>query len=62
MVPFDIAEAETELSEGAFIEFSGPPYATDKLTKYIMLFVLPALAGCCCSGDFLYGNIGSGRC
>lgn len=45
MVPFDIAEAETELSEGAFIEFSGPPYAIIKFTKYIMLFVLPALVG-----------------
>ncbi len=43
MVPFDIAEAETELSEGAFIEFSGPPYALIKITKYIMLFVLTAL-------------------
>jgi NADH-quinone oxidoreductase subunit H len=41
--PFDIAEAETELSEGAFIEFSGPPYALIKITKYIMLFVLTAL-------------------
>ena len=45
LVPFDIAEAETELSEGAFIEFSGPPYAIIKFTKYIMLFILPALAG-----------------
>ena len=45
MVPFDIAEAETELSEGTFIEFSGPPYAIIKFTKYIMLFVLPALVG-----------------
>ncbi len=44
MVPFDIAEAETELSGGAFIEYSGPPYAMIKFTKYIMLFVLPALA------------------
>lgn len=45
LVPFDVAEAETELSEGAFIEFSGPPYAIIKLTKYILFFVLPALAG-----------------
>jgi NADH-quinone oxidoreductase subunit H len=43
MVPFDIAEAETELAEGAFIEFSGPPYALIRITKYIMLFVLTAL-------------------
>ncbi len=44
MVPFDLAEAETELSEGVLIEFSGPAYALIKLTKYIMLLVLPSLA------------------
>jgi len=43
MVPFDMAEAETELSEGSFIEYSGTVYALVKLTKYIMLFILPAL-------------------
>jgi len=43
MVPFDIAEAETEISEGSFIEYSGSVYAMVKLTKYIMLFILPAL-------------------
>lgn len=41
LVPFDMAEAETELSEGSFIEYSGTPYALIKLTKYIMLLVLP---------------------
>ncbi|HAX93383.1 MAG TPA: hypothetical protein DCY25_05450 [Bacteroidales bacterium] len=41
LVPFDMAEAETELSEGSFIEYSGPPYALIKLTKYIMLLILP---------------------
>jgi NADH-quinone oxidoreductase subunit H len=35
-------EAEAELSEGIFIEYSGAPYALIKLAKYIMLFVLPA--------------------
>ncbi|MBS3806994.1 MAG: NADH-quinone oxidoreductase subunit H [Bacteroidales bacterium] len=43
MVPFDIAEAETELSEGSFIEYSGTVYALVQFTKYIMLFILPAL-------------------
>ena len=43
LVPFDIAEAETELSAGAFIEYSGTAYALIKFTKYIMLFILPAL-------------------
>ncbi|MFO8235822.1 MAG: complex I subunit 1 family protein [Bacteroidales bacterium] len=43
MVPFDIAEAETELASGAFIEYSGSAYALVKFTKYIMLFTLSAL-------------------
>lgn len=42
LVPFDMPEAETEISEGIFIEYSGMPYAWIKLAKYIMLFVLPA--------------------
>lgn len=43
MVPFDVAEAETELSEGTFIEYSGTAFALVQLTRYIMLFILPAL-------------------
>lgn len=42
LVPFDMAEAETEINHGAFIEYSGSAYAMIKLAKYIMLFVLPA--------------------
>ena len=42
LVPFDIAEAETEINHGSFIEYSGSPYALVTLTKYIMLFGLPA--------------------
>lgn len=42
LVPFDMPEAEAEITEGIFIEYSGPPYAFIKLTKYIMLFILPA--------------------
>jgi NADH-quinone oxidoreductase subunit H len=42
-VPFDMPEAETEITEGIFIEYSGSAYALIKLAKYIMLFVLPAL-------------------
>jgi NADH-quinone oxidoreductase subunit H len=42
LVPFDMAEAETEITHGLFIEYSGTPYAIIKLTKYIMLFTLPA--------------------
>lgn len=43
LVPFDMPEAEAEITEGIFIEYSGSSYAMIKLTKYIMLFVLPAL-------------------
>jgi len=42
LVPFDIAEAETEINEGVFIEYSGSAYALIKLAKYIMLFILPS--------------------
>jgi NADH-quinone oxidoreductase subunit H len=41
LVPFDMAEAETEINHGSFIEYSGSAYALIKLTKYIMLFILP---------------------
>ena len=43
LVPFDIPEAEAEITEGIFIEYSGAAYALIKLAKYIMLFVLPSL-------------------
>jgi NADH-quinone oxidoreductase subunit H len=42
LVPFDMPEAETEISDGIFIEYSGTPYALIKLSKYILLFILPA--------------------
>ena len=41
IVPFDMPEAETELSGGAMIEYSGPPLAVFKLTRAMMLFTLP---------------------
>ncbi|MCX5750280.1 MAG: NADH-quinone oxidoreductase subunit H [Candidatus Saganbacteria bacterium] len=40
-VPFDIADAEQEIAGGIIIEFSGALLAIYKLTKAIMLFVLP---------------------
>jgi NADH-quinone oxidoreductase subunit H len=42
LVPFDMPEAEAEITEGIFIEYSGSAYAMVKLAKHIMLFVLPA--------------------
>lgn len=44
LVPFDMPEAETELSGGAYIEYSGPPLALYKLTRAMMLFTMPAFA------------------
>ena len=41
-VPFDMAEAETEITHGCFIEYSASAYSLIKLTKYMMLFILPA--------------------
>jgi NADH-quinone oxidoreductase subunit H len=41
LVPFDQAEAETEIMAGALIEYSGAPLAVFKLTKAMMLLVVP---------------------
>ena len=41
LVPFDIAEAETEIISGPFIEYSGTLLALHKLTRFMMLFVIP---------------------
>jgi NADH-quinone oxidoreductase subunit H len=42
LVPFDMPEAEAEITEGIFIEYSGAAYGMIKLAKYIMFFILPA--------------------
>jgi NADH-quinone oxidoreductase subunit H len=52
LVPFDMPEAETEISEGIFIEYSGTPYAMIKLSKYILLFILPAFLAAILMGGF----------
>jgi NADH-quinone oxidoreductase subunit H len=41
LVPFDIAEAEQEIMSGLYIEYSGPVLAIFKITKAMMLAVLP---------------------
>jgi len=41
LVPFDQGEAETEIMSGALIEYSGAPLAVFKLTKAMMLVVMP---------------------
>ncbi len=41
VVPFDQAEAETEVMGGALIEYSGPALAMYKLTKILMFYAVP---------------------
>jgi NADH-quinone oxidoreductase subunit H len=52
LVPFDMPEAEAEITEGIFIEYSGAAYALIKLTKYIMFFILPAFLVALLMGGF----------
>ena len=55
LVPFDMPEAETELSGGALIEYSGPPLAIFKLTRAMMLFTMPVLLVVLFFGGLLSG-------
>jgi NADH-quinone oxidoreductase subunit H len=57
LVPFDMPEAEAEITEGIFIEYSGASYAFIKLTKYIMLFILPSLLVAILLGGFRLDGI-----
>ena len=51
LVPFDMPEAETELTGGAYVEYSGPPMGLFKLTRAMMLFTMPMfLVAVLCGG------------
>ena len=58
LVPFDQAEAETELTGGALIEYSGPALAVFKLTKMLMFYAVPMFVVAVFWGGF--GNCTSG--
>lgn len=58
LVPFDMSEAETEITHGIFIEYSGTAYAIIKLTKYVLLFILPCFVVSLLLGGFELHGIG----
>ena len=57
LVPFDLAEAETEIAEGVFMEYSGTAYAIIKYTKYILHFILPVFVAELFLGGILFSGI-----
>ena len=57
-VPFDIAEAETEVASGALIEYSGALLAVWKLAHAIMLVALPLFLVIVFLGGFAAGLAG----
>jgi NADH-quinone oxidoreductase subunit H len=52
LVPFDAAEAETELTGGALVEYSGPPLGAYKVTRAMMLFTMPSFLTALFAGGF----------
>ncbi len=54
-VPFDLAEAETEIICGPYIEYSGKALAIWKLAKAVLMVALPVLLV-----TILFGGFGSG--
>jgi len=58
LIPFDMPEAETELSGGAYIEYSGPPLGIYKLTRAMMLFIMPTFVITVFCGGLSWGGLG----
>jgi NADH-quinone oxidoreductase subunit H len=57
LVPFDMAEAETEIMSGTCIEYSGKALAMFKLSKSVMAFAVPALIVMLYCGGFFSGGV-----
>ncbi|MDP8234545.1 MAG: NADH-quinone oxidoreductase subunit H [Candidatus Saelkia tenebricola] len=55
LVPFDVAEAETEILSGPLTEYSGPLLGIFKLNKMLMFSILPLFVLSCFWGGF--GNV-----
>jgi NADH-quinone oxidoreductase subunit H len=56
--PFHIPEAETELVEGPFMEYSGPPLAFWKLNHFMMYVTFPFLLIALIWGGFDFEGLG----
>lgn len=56
--PFHIPEAETEIVEGPFMEYSGPPLGFWKLNHFMMYVVFPFLLVLLFWGGFSFNGIG----
>jgi formate hydrogenlyase subunit 4 len=54
LVPFDCAEADTEIAGGVLIEYGGPLLGVWKLVKAMMLFTLPVFLGMVFLGGFRF--------
>lgn len=58
LVPFDLPEAETELTGGALIEYSGAPMGIFRLTRNMLLYVLPLFLVTAFCGPVAPGGMG----
>ena len=58
LVPFDIAEAETEIMSGPFVEYSGAPLAVFYLTRAMLFAALPVFLVTVFWGGFGPGPVG----
>ena len=57
--PFDIAEAETEICEGALAEYSGHPLGVFRLSHYVKMYIMTALFCAMVLGGITVGLAGT---